>query len=161
MINTKGALQWIISVMEANDISYQIVGGLAAKTYGATRDLVDIDLYVSGQDFNKACELSKAHLVWGPEVLKNEEWDCEFAKFEYQGQKIEIGNSDNTRRFDHEGHKWVKENIDYESFELKEYLGITIKVIPKEKLIEYKRKLNREVDILDIQQMSDFNNNHT
>lgn len=143
----------MITILNQNSISYQIVGGLAAKTYGATRDLIDIDIYVSGHDFHEACRLCKSHLVWGPEVWKDSEWDCEFAKFEFEGQKLEIGNSDNTRRFDTEENDWVDEYINYHDFELQVYLDTPITVIPKEKLIEYKRKLNREVDLIDIKQM--------
>jgi predicted nucleotidyltransferase len=154
MKDTKSALKWIINLLDMNKISYQIVGGLAAKTYGASRELADIDLYVSGKDFKKICNLAKDFITWGPKIWKSEEWDCEFVKILYNEQKIEIGNSDNTKRYDSEKHKWIKENINYEKYVLKKFLDIKIKVIPKDKLIEYKRKLNREVDIIDIQQIS-------
>ncbi len=109
MRNSKKALKWIISLFEKNKIQYQIAGGLAAKAYGATRELADIDFYVSGMDFHKACQLSKDFLTWGPEVWKSKEWDCEFVKIMYQGQKIEIGNSDKTKRYDNQERKWIKE----------------------------------------------------
>ena len=155
MRNTKSALKWIISLMEDNHIQYQVVGGLAAKTYGASRELVDIDLYVSGKDFQKACELAKDHLTWDPKHYKDNEWDIEFAKFEFDGQKVEIGNSTGAKRFDNETNEWIDENIDYDTYEVKEFLGVKFKVISKQKLIEYKRKLNREVDKIDLKQMEE------
>lgn len=154
MRDTKGALKWITDLMENNNIQYQIVGGLAAKAYGASRELFDFDLYVSGRDFSKICDLAKEFITWGPEHFKNESWDLEYVKFEYKNQKIEIGNSDKTKWFDSKNKKWVPEKIDYDDFETKEFKGVTIKVIPKEKLIEYKKRLNREVDIIDLEQMN-------
>ena len=153
MKDSGAALRWIITLMEDNNIHYQVVGGLAAKTYGATRELVDIDLYVSGHDFHRACELASEFITWGPSLYKDEDWDIEFAKFCYLEQKVEIGKSEPAKRYDREIGAWVNENIDYDDFVIGEYLGVTFKTIPKNKLIAYKRKLNREVDILDIQQM--------
>lgn len=153
MRDSKKALRWIIHLLEKNKIQYQIVGGLAAKAYGATRELADIDLYVLGRDFQKACLLANDFLIWGPEVWKSKEWDCQFVKIMYQEQKIEIGNSDKTKRYDNEEKKWIKERIDYNKYNRKEILGVKCRVIPKAKLIEYKRKLNREVDSIDIEQM--------
>lgn len=154
MRNTKAALQWIVSLVEEHHIEYQIVGGLAAKAYGASRELWDIDLYFPGRDFEKACQLARDHLVWGPEHYVDDNWDIEFAKFLYSGQKIEMGNSDTARRFDSERGLWVDENIDYQDDRKVEFLGVSFRAIRLEKLIEYKRKLDRDVDRIDIQEIT-------
>ena len=43
------ALRWIVSLLKRYDIPYQICGRTAVKAYGATRPLVDIDMYASLQ----------------------------------------------------------------------------------------------------------------
>lgn len=48
----------------------------------------------------------------------------------------------------------LRETIDFSDFETKEIHRITVPVVPKEKLITYKKRHAREVDLLDIGEMS-------
>lgn len=40
--------QWIVGLLRDKEIPFQICGGLAAKGYGAERELYDINLFVPG-----------------------------------------------------------------------------------------------------------------
>lgn len=48
------ALAWITQTLRRHEVSYQVVGGLAARAYGAHRPLLDIDIYVP---FDRAASL--------------------------------------------------------------------------------------------------------
>lgn len=153
MRDTGAAFNWIIDLLETNGIPYQIIGGFAAKAYGATRELWDIDIYVSGKNFPLICRLASSYTEWGPGHYKDESWDCEFVKLRFNGQQIDIGNADNTRWYDREAGAWVTERVDFSSSTPVNIMGRDVPVMPKSKLIEYKRKLGRKVDLEDLEQM--------
>ena len=42
------AFRWIVGLLEELAIPFLLVGGLAARAYGASRELADIDFYAPG-----------------------------------------------------------------------------------------------------------------
>lgn len=132
------------------DISYQIAGGLAAKCYGSTRPLHDIDIYVPEMAIPKLEEELKEYIEFGPAHHKDEHWDLVFIKLNYKGQQIEFGDADNTRYFASQTNEWIQEEIDFTKSTDMEFEGIRLPVMPKQHLISYKQRLNRKVDQIDI-----------
>ena len=43
------ALRWMVGIFSSVSAPYQLVGGCAARAYGATRPVHDIDVYVPGR----------------------------------------------------------------------------------------------------------------
>lgn len=66
------ALLWIKEILTAMDIPYQTTGGLAAKCYGATRPLHDVDIYVPGEAIPKLEEKLKEYIEFGLAHYKDE-----------------------------------------------------------------------------------------
>ena len=149
------ALKWITDTLNLLDIPYQIVGGLAAKCYGSTRPLHDIDFYVPGKDISKLEEELTEYIEFGPEHYKDERWDLVFMKLSYNGQLVEFGDADNAKYFDSQSQRWIKEEINFSESNIIEFEGIELPVMPKKSLIQYKQRLNRKVDQIDIKEMQD------
>lgn len=150
---THKALKWIIGVLNRLEIPYQIVGGLAAKCYGSSRPLHDIDIYVPGKTMPKLSEELIDYIEFGPVHHKDENWDLVFLKLKYKGRQIEFGNADTAKYFDTKSNQWVNAKIDfYNSTEI-EFEGLKLPVMPREQLIEYKRRLNRTVDQIDLKEL--------
>ena len=147
------AFKWIIDTLHSLDISYQVVGGLAAKFYGSTRPLHDIDFYVPHESFSKLEQELKEHIVFGPKLHQDENWDLVFMKLNYKNQLIEFGDADNTKYFNSDSQRWVKEKIDFAEPNVIEFEGIEVNVMPRQKLIQYKQRLNRKVDQIDIREI--------
>ncbi len=55
---------------------------------------------------------------------------------------------------DTQNNTWIKRDIDFAKAETIGIFGISTKVIPKDDLLEYKSRVNREVDIIDIEQIA-------
>jgi len=59
-----------------------------------------------------------------------------------------------TARFYERGRQvWTDADIDFRTAEVCELYGVQLLVMPKNRLIDYKRRLGREVDLIDIEQM--------
>lgn len=150
-LNSKQAFEWIIGFFELNDVPYLICGGLAAIAYGSQRPLHDIDIYVPENNYKSVVEFGYEYITYGPDRLIDNHWDVDYVQFNYSGQKIEVGSSQGIKIFDALKSRWYKEQLDFEKYTQASVLGKRVRIMEKQALIDYKRKLNREVDQLDIE----------
>ena len=77
-----------------------MVGGLAARAYGAQRPLVDIDVYAPTTRLSEIAATARERVVRKPARHQDEQWDLTFMAFEYSGMRIELGGADDARLFD-------------------------------------------------------------
>lgn len=146
------ALAWVVELLQQHGIPFQAVGGLAARAYGATRELADLDFYIPMERFPELHEAA-AYVVWGPEHYRDAHWDIIFAKLEFAGQKIELGDSSDAFFRDPRSGAWVRQEIAYERSVWRDVLGVRVPVMPMAELIAYKRLLDRDVDRLDLAEL--------
>jgi hypothetical protein len=152
------ALRWIVSLLTRYEIPYQICGGMAAKAYGATRPLVDIDFYAALQGSPHFQEfLKEIHPYrireWSPHLSAS--WDIIYLALNYQGMQIEIGEATtNPRFYNHRDGRWEQQRIDFLASIPLHLYGVEVMVMPKDELLAYKAMLAREVDQLDIAQLT-------
>lgn len=151
------ALHWIVSLLKRYDIPYQICGGMAAKAYGSTRPLVDIDIYAALQDsphFREFLDDIRSYLIreWTPHLSAS--WDIVYLALNYQEMQIEIAESSNNPRFyNHRDGRWEEQGVDFAVSTYLDLYGMNVAIMPKDELLTYKAMLNREVDRLDIAQI--------
>jgi hypothetical protein len=149
----KAALIWIVNILNAHGIPYQVEGGLAANCYGSTRELADIDIFIPSSGFDKISNDVDGYVDFGPAFYTGTHWRLVYQVLNYRGQQIEICDAGKANYFDTQSNTWIKREIDFTKAETIEIFGISTKVIPKSDLIEYKSGTNREVDIIDIEQI--------
>jgi hypothetical protein len=149
------ALAWIVEVFELHGVPYQVVGGLAARAYGAVRPIVDVDLYVPFELAGAALEEIRSHVYWGPEHYVDDCWDLTYLKADFRGQKVELGDSSSDPRFfDKAVGRWVPQRVHYEAGVGIELFEVRAAVMPEEELVRYKLALGREVDLSDVEQIT-------
>jgi len=153
------ALEWIVDALNRHQVRYQMVGGLAAKAYGARRALVDIDIYVPFDEADSLLEEVRPYVIWGPvHYIGDEEvpWNLTFLKIEYGGQRIELADTSTEPMFyDRKRRCWEEQRIDYEDPVTVEIYGVVVDIMPKEELVRYKAALCRDVDVVDLEQIAD------
>jgi hypothetical protein len=151
------ALGWIVSLLNRYNIPYQICGGMAAKAYGATRPLVDIDIYAALQDSPHVglfMNEVQPYLIRDFSPYLSASWDLRYLALNYQGMQIEIAESTtNPRFYNHRDGRWEDQVIDFAVSTLILLYGTEVAIMPKDELLAYKSMLDRDVDHLDIEQM--------
>jgi len=153
--NISRALEWIVTLLNRHRIPYQAVGGLAAQAYGAQRPLVDIDLHIPLEQAGVALEEMQPSIVRQPAPHQSASWNLVYLALEYQGVWIEIGDSGSEPRFfNGRDQRWELQSIDYRASQIVQLYGVKVAVMPKAELLSYKRMLNREVDHLDIEEIT-------
>ena len=152
------ALDWIVSLLTRHSIPYQICGGLAAKAYGATRPLVDIDMYAALQDaphFQLFMDEITPYIIREFSAHLSASWDIVYLALNYQGTQIEIAESTtNPRFYNHRDGCWENQAIDFATSTRIQLYGVEVAIMPKDELLTYKAKLDREVDHLDREQIA-------
>ncbi|GGW27059.1 nucleotidyltransferase [Vreelandella hamiltonii] len=144
------ATQWIVGLLRDRNIPFIICGGLAAKGYGAERDLHDIDLFVPGEHFSSVVQAGQEFVSKAAAHRQEEGWDLTYVQFKYEGIKVEVGNADGPKIFDSGNEQWVPLNIDFSRFDTVNLLGLELPLMLREDLIRYKSALSRPVDAEDI-----------
>lgn len=153
MTLTATAFHFIIDILEKHRIPYKISGGLAARAYGSTRELADIDIDVPDECLPIIAKEVEHYIVFGPARYQDENWNLNLITLNYHGQDIDIsGNS--AQIYNQQTGSWEEHASDLAVFEWKELFGRRVPVESKQCLINYKTKLGRPVDIEDVRQLT-------
>ncbi|QJY41269.1 MazG-related protein [Vibrio cholerae] len=150
----KVALLWLKDILESKQISYQIVGGLAAKIHGGSREVAVINLYIHKSDAHKILA-DVNHYILKPLTHYIEgSLDLEYFQLIYGSQKIEIGLAPGTKVRASESDEWHELHTNFERSVSGEYLRVVVPTILVDDLVVYKRVLSREVDWIDIHELT-------
>ena len=154
VIETKTALIWITDILVKLRIPFQIAGGLAAIAYGSKRALHDIDIDIPEEAFKALANEVREFIDYGPSNFKDEKWDLMLMTLSYKGQLIDVSGAHDTKIFDGKSDRWQHLITDFSAAEIKDVLGLQLPVIAFDELIAYKKILARDVDLLDIAELT-------
>ena len=151
----KEALKWIVKILKKENIRFNILGGLAAYAYGSKRILFDIDLSMSYKDMKKLTKITKKYVVEEPwkGTSSTSLWKGGYMELNYKGIAIEIGETENTKFLNKNTKKWEKFPDGLKNSINKKVLGLILPIMPKKDLINYKSKLKRDVDLIDLKNL--------
>ena len=150
----KEVLIFLVRKLQENNIEFQISGGLAVIVHGGTRPLYDIDLEVHKEDREKVRELFKEFITedWNNDLEPDDQFDIWIIKLEVTGVPIDINQIEDVYLISKSGERALQpSDLD---FELKEFEGMSLPVHRKEALIAYKKILGRDVDLVDVEHLS-------
>ena len=144
------ALRWITRILAKYHISYQIAGGLAARCYGVQRPLADIDIDLPKESIAKLMPDIEPYIIFGPTQYKDESWDLFLTTLNYEGQEIDLAALEDCYLTNNKTKKRELLSYDLRECVYVQIADMTVPLIPKARLMAYKKKLAREVDLLDV-----------
>lgn len=130
------------------EIGWVAIGGLAAIAWGAKRPLADIDIQVQQDDMLRVRELFKNYIETDLRHYRTERWDIKQMILVFDGVTVDVCQAEEFYVLNDNTKHLVPVTIHKAVFTALE--GITIPVMPKNDLINYKQKLLREVDQEDL-----------
>lgn len=144
------ALKWIVGILNKHQAAYQISGGLAAKLYGSSRELHDIDIDMRSSDFSTILPDIASHITYGPTRFNDGKFDCDLITLMYDYQEIDLTGIESLRISNKARTQWLDAMVRLEDALPARLHHIDILVIPPERLIAYKQELDghhQEIDI--------------
>jgi hypothetical protein len=144
------AMAWLADLFRDQDVRYAAAGGLAARAWGATRPLVDLDFYVHGEDLDRI-ETDLAPYVVRPLTgIRNDHWDLSFMRLEYSGIPLELSVAEGARYREAATGEWHDACPTFSACPERELLGVKLRIMDRDDLVEYKRRVDRAVDRADV-----------
>lgn len=144
------ALKWIVTILNENAIPYQISGGFAAHLYGATRPINDIDIDIPEESFSLIMGKVKPYILDELQHYNDGKWDLQVMTLNYLDQEIDISGAFNTKVSNLERTEWISIPVDFSSSNQINLDGFIINIISPQQLIDYKKHLDGDHQIDDI-----------
>lgn len=144
------ALAWLCDLLRERGVRFAAVGGLAARAWGASRPLVDLDFLVAGEDLDRV-EPDLAPFVvrpLSPHRDDRREFSC--LRLEYGGVPIELAIAEGARYREASTGEWHLEEIALARCPRRQVLGMPLPVLAREDLLRLKRRLDRAIDRADV-----------
>ena len=144
------AMAWLADLFRDQDVRYAAAGGLAARAWGATRPLVDLDFYVHGEDLDRIETDLAPYLVRPLTGIRNDHWDLSFMRLEYSGIPLELSVAEGARYREAATGEWHDACPTFSACPERELLGVKLRIMDRDDLVEYKRRVDRAVDRADV-----------
>jgi gamma-glutamylcyclotransferase (GGCT)/AIG2-like uncharacterized protein YtfP len=147
------ALRHVVEALTRLGIDAQAAGGLAARAWGGCRDLVDLDFFVADRALSDAARHLHPSVSRGPARVRSDRWDMTVLELVVEGCRVELGGADSGRYRDTAG-SWHPAAVDFAAGVTRTVFGVSVPVMPRASLIAYKTALGREVDLVDLHELT-------
>ncbi len=123
-------------------LRYHLCGGAAARVYGATRPLNDLDFEVPDAALPTVEQALESYVKFPCERFRDAKWDLLMVQFEINGQWVDISGADSGLMTNLAKTEWVSAASEFTRDEVIKIGNIHCCVMPVDDLITYKRLLD-------------------
>jgi hypothetical protein len=138
-----------------NDIRYQLTGGMAARLYGSSRALNDIDIEVNERDIERVQIALAEYVTKGLYRLIDDSFDIWMMTLNIDGTPVDISQAAPILLRGVVG-SWQRFDAHIENSKIINVRGIPISVVELDGLLSYKTVLGRSVDLEDTKKLGSY-----
>jgi hypothetical protein len=140
--NASRTFYWLVAALQLRGIDFVVSGGLAARSYGATRPLNDIDIDIANADVERLRPVVGEYVSFGPDRYRDGKRDLLLMTLKHEGQMVDISGGDDARIYDEKHKAWILERTDFSDIEWRKVFGLVVPVMAPRPLMTYKALLN-------------------
>lgn len=148
------ALRWVCGLLDECAIPFQLTGDLAAAAYGAARPVRSLELFIAAEHVPALLRGAAEHVVDYPWRRRDDAWDRVALSLLHEGVTIDVCVVEASRFKEAATGEWRDAHIDLRSSETLKAWGVEAPVMPREQLLDQKRRLDRETDRQDLRHLA-------
>lgn len=140
------ALRWVCGLLGDCGIPFQVTGDAAALAHGAPRPVDSVELFVAAEHVPALLRAAGERVAAPPWRRLDAAWDRVVLSLSHDGVAIDVCVVEAARFKEAATEEWVEANVDPGTSVIREVWGIEAPVMPREQLLEQRRRLARRND---------------
>lgn len=148
------ALRWVCALLGECGVPFQVTGDVAAAAHGAARPVQRVELFMAAEDVPALIRAARKHVVDHPWRRRDDAWDRVALSLSHQGMTIDVYVVEAARFREAATGEWRDADIDLASSETVRVWNVEAPVTPRRRLLDQKRRLDREVDRRDLRDIA-------
>ncbi len=147
-------LRRVRGLLDECAIPFQLTGDVAAAAYGAQRPIRSVELFIAAEHVPALLRRAEEHVVDYPWRRRDDAWDRVALSLLFDGVTIDVCIAEAARFREAATGAWRGAAIDPEASVTMRVRGVEAPVMPRKQLLDQKRRLGREVDRQDLQDLA-------
>lgn len=135
-------------------IPFQLTGDVAAAAYGAARPIRSVELFIAAEHVPALLRRAEEHVVDYPWRRRDDAWDRVALSLSFDGATIDVCIAEAARFREAATGAWRDAAIDPAASVSVKVRGVEAPVMPREQLLDQRRRLGREVDRQDLRDLA-------
>ena len=148
------ALRWVCALLDECAIPFQVTGDIAAAAYGVARPIRSLELFIAAEHAPALLRRAEEHVVDYPWRRRDDAWDRVALSLFFDGVTIDVCIAEAARFREAATGAWRDAAIDPAASVTVQVRGVEVPVMPREQLLDQKRRLDREIDRRDVRDIT-------
>lgn len=147
-------LRRVCGLLDECAVPFQLTGDVAAAAHGAARPIRSVELFIAAEHVPALLRGAAEHVVDYPWRRRDDAWDRVALSLFFDGVTIDVCIAEAARFREAATGSWREAAIDPAASVIVKVRGVEAPVMPREQLLDQKRRLDREIDRRDVRDIT-------
>lgn len=143
-------LSWTCGLLRDCGIPFQVTGDVAAAAHGGTRPVRQVEMFIAAAHVPALIRRARDRVADYPWRRRDDAWDRVAMSLVRDGVTVEVCVVEAARFRDAATGEWLEAAVDPAASVTMTVWDVEMPVMPREQLVDQKRRLDREVDRQDL-----------